>query len=754
MKIMNLLFFLLIAFALKAQIDTKITPEQNKRIDSLVILINSTEKDTIKLNALESLYKIYAKINSDSVTKYVDQSLKVIEGFKSPKEIAHHYDKIADFYWFQNNFPLAKEFYFKELKIDEELLDKTEISKTYCYLGEVFNAEGNYVQAIEYYQKSLRIAEEIGDKMRMMNNYYLIGIVHRRQLNFEQAIEYYLKSFKMAEEIGDKTSMSHCYNSIGIVYRSQKDYTKALEYYQKSLKLKEELKDKKGMAIGYNNIGNIHSLIKNYPKALEYYNRSLKIMEETSNKQGTSMVFGNIACLYDSLKNYNEAIVFAEKSLEIANEISSIDDQRLAQETLHHSYKGLENYKEALKHYELYKSLNDSIYNAEKYKQLTKIEAEYQNEKKQKEIELLKIVSAVESRKQKAIIYSVVSVLLLVLVFALLTQRNYLQKQKANILLAKQKEVIEEKNEKLNQQNEEIAAQRDAVEELNKEVTFQRDEISAQRDNLYIQNKLALEQRDEITRQKKSITDSIAYAKHIQTAMLPNDNEVSQVIPDSFIFFRPLDIVSGDFYWANKINGKSIVAVADCTGHGVPGAFMSIMGINFLNSIVIEQGIEDPGEILTILNRQVIATLSHTDTYLQDKDGMDISLCIIDWLKMEMCYSCAKNRILIIRDGILFQSDANKYSIGKSPLVEKIEFSSDIIPIKKGDVIYLMTDGYVDQFGGPHRTKFLTSKFKKLIAEISNLDINSQKNKLEETIAEWQGNVLQIDDMLIVGLKI
>lgn len=746
MKITNLLCFLLLSFTLSAQNVAK-NPEQSRKIDSLLRIVNNTKEDTNRIVALEDLCYTSLRFNPDTARKYADRIINLSEKLGYFKGVAIGYEYTATSYWYQNNYPMAREFHFKQLKVEEELHDKKNITRCYYYIGEVYNAEGNYLQAIENYENSLKIAEEIKDKEGMANCYLLIGAVHRKLSNYSKALDYYQKSLKIAEELGDKSIICHCYNNIGVVYKSQGDYPKALEYYFKSLKIKEQIGDKNGMALGYNNVGNIHSLKKSYSDAFEYYNRSLKIMEEIGNKEGISMVFGNISCLKMNLKEYNKSIEFADKSYNIAKEIGSVDDEMAAQEYLYESYKGLGNYKKAFEHFKLYKSLSDSIFNIKKFNQITKIEAEYQNEKKQKEFELLKAVSEVESRRQKAIIYSVISVLLLVLAFTLLTYRNYLQKQRANVLLAKQKHEIEEKNEELNQQNEEIAAQRDALGQLNEEVT-------TQRDSLYDQKKIALEQRDEITRQKKSITDSIAYAKHIQTAMLPNDNEVIQVIPDNFVFFKPLDIVSGDFYWVNKLNGKSIIAVADCTGHGVPGAFMSVMGINFLNSIVVEQGVADPGEILNRLNHQVIGTLSHADTHMQDKDGMDISLCSIDYSKMVMRYSCARNRIIVCREGELLQSDASKYSIGKSPLVEKIEFSTGSISIKKGDLIYLMTDGYVDQFGGNNRTKFLTSRFKKLILEIAHLDLDEQKDILDKTITDWQGKYPQVDDMLVVGFRV
>jgi len=181
---------------------------------------------------------------------------------------------------------------------------------------------------------------------------------------------------------------------------------------------------------------------------------------------------------------------------------------------------------------------------------------------------------------------------------------------------------------------------------------------------------------------------------------------------------------------------------------------MSVMGINFLNSLVIEQGKVNPDGILTTLNEYVIKALSHADSNLQDKDGMDIALCSINWSTLEMQYSCAKIKILICRNGSIIQLVSDKYSIGKSPIVEKVTFSTNSFQLKNGDVIYLMTDGYVDQFGGKNRVKFLTSRFNELVKNIYSLSMDKQLEIIEKNINEWQGSYPQVDDILIVGIKV
>jgi len=766
MKILHVFLLLLVSFVLKGQSGKFLKPEQSNKIDSLFAALKSANHDSTKIQINLSIGDVLLDSSPDSAIVFYTNALSILNAYSfnndesSPLRStmlslkAKVLRNIANANDSKGNFNLAITYCKQSLAISEELNDKMNIAACHKNIGIYYDELSNYNEALDHYLKALKIYEEISFKKGIAACLNNIGNINQYQGNFKGALDYYLKALNIVEELKDKSRIAICNGNIGMIYFDLHKYDSAIEYYNKSLKAREELVDKKGMAICFNNIGIVHVYEGNFQHAIKFFHKALSLEEEITDKEGISISYGHLADAYNNLKEYDKAIIFGKKGLTVAKEIGALRWEKNANTYLSDSYEGLSDFKQALFHYKQFRLLNDSIFNIEKYKQVAKMEAVYQNEKKQKEIELLNkdkeeqaAISAAESRKQKAIIHSIVVILLLVLVFAFLSTRSYLQKRSANILLAQQKVEIEEKNEELNQQNEEIAAQRDTLGQLNEEVT-------AQRDDLFVQRKIAIEQRDEITRQKKNITDSIAYAKHIQTAMLPNQNEINQVLPDNFVFFKPLDIVSGDFYWVNNVNGKSIIAVADCTGHGVPGAFMSVMGLNFLNSIVVEQGVTDPGDVLNQLNSLVINALSHEDAHFQDKDGMDISICCIDWSKMNVSYSCARNKIIVCRGNEILQSDANRFSIGKSPFAEKIEFVTGSFAVQKGDMIYLMTDGFVDQFGGPQRIKFLTSRFKKLALEIAHLETNKQKSILEKTIDEWQSNYHQIDDMLIVGFRV
>ncbi len=296
-------------------------------------------------------------------------------------------------------------------------------------------------------------------------------------------------------------------------------------------------------------------------------------------------------------------------------------------------------------------------------------------------------------------------------------------------------------------QKEEIEAKRDAIEE-------QRDEIEAQRDELQKQRDLANHQRDQIAEQKKEITDSIIYAKRIQNATLPTDFHAEEFIQEAFVLFKPKDIVSGDFYWVGRSgNNKLVVIAADCTGHGVPGAFMSMLGISFLNKIVNEKGISKPHSILNRLRENVIRSLHQKGSENEAKDGMDIALCTIDRTKMKLEFAGANNPLYLIRNNEAFITKGDKMPI--AIFDDMSSFSTNEIDIQIGDAVYIFSDGFADQFGGPRGKKFKYKPFRELLISISQKPMSEQKEILNQTITDWMGDKYeQVDDILVIGFRI
>jgi len=289
------------------------------------------------------------------------------------------------------------------------------------------------------------------------------------------------------------------------------------------------------------------------------------------------------------------------------------------------------------------------------------------------------------------------------------------------------------------------------------EITAQRDEVEAQRDEIETQRDFAIEQKEILINQKKGITDSINYAKRIQTAILPPDIYINELIPDNFIFYKPRDIVSGDFYWVKQVKEFIIIVAADCTGHGVPGAFMSMLGISFLNEIVQRREITQANQVLNELRRQIKRSLRQHGKGGETQDGMDISICVIDIQKNELQYAGAFNPLYIIKD-VNGKSELNEIKADRMPVGffhgKEKSFTNHELQLEIGDTVYMFSDGFIDQIGGKDEKKFLSKNFKELLLEIHNNPMYGQKEILETRFNEWTKGYEQLDDVLVIGFRI
>lgn len=286
-------------------------------------------------------------------------------------------------------------------------------------------------------------------------------------------------------------------------------------------------------------------------------------------------------------------------------------------------------------------------------------------------------------------------------------------------------------------ENERVLEQK--VVERTEEVVRQKEEIQ--------------EKNQELEILYKQVTDSIHYAKRIQEAILPPQELFDQLLPNSFVLYKPKDIVSGDFYWLDKKGESVFCAAVDCTGHGVPGAFMSIVGSNLLKDAVNNSDFYAPSEIMDKLNEGVTSTLHVGLTEKQTKDGMDMTLCSFDFKKMELQFAAAFNPLYLVRNGQMIQYKADKFPVGAF-VGEKRKFANNSIQLQKGDMVYIFSDGYADQFGGPKGKKFMAGTFRNLLLEVSALTASEQRKKLDDTIEMWRGHLEQVDDILIIGIKI
>ena len=682
---------------------------------------------TFALNSFGLIY--YYQGDYAKATEYHAQSLKIKEEIGDKRGKATSLNNIGLIYYAQGDYAKAIDYYTQSLKIREEIGDKQGIGASLNNIGIIYQEQGDYAQAIDYYTQSLKIREEIGDREGIAICLINYGNIYIDQGDYAQAIDYFTRSLKIKEEIGDKNGISASVNNIGIIYYQQGDYTKAIEYYTQSLKIYEELGDKSGIATSLGNIGGVYQAQGDYAKAIDYYTQGLKIREEIGDKQGIAQSLNKIGGIYNVLGDYTKALEYSQRSLAIAQEIGVAEETKNAASLLWKINKKLGRYKESLEMYELYTSTRDTLESEANQKAVIQQEYKYAYEKQAAadsitNAEADKVKDALltaekaenkqhqlEATAQKQQAYFLYGGLGLALLFGGFIFNRFR-------ITSKQKGVIEEQKGKVETTLQEVEHQKEIIEEAHKE-----------------------------------ITDSIDYAERIQRSFLATKEILDTNLKDYFVFFKPKDVVSGDFYWADLLsNGTFAVVNADSTGHGVPGAIMSILNISSIEEAV-KEGSTTPHEIFNKTRQSIIKRLKKDGSPEGGKDGMDASIVCFDFENKKLTYTAAQNPIWIIRDGNLTEIKPEKMPIGKHDL-DHMPFVGGEFDLQKGDQVYTLTDGFQDQFGGPKGKKFMIKKMREYLLSISHLPMQEQHEKLDEVFSNWKGDLEQVDDVCVIGVKV
>lgn len=589
----------------------------------------------------------------------------------------------------------------------------------------IYNASD---RAIELANEFLILAEEIDSTEIIEYCYEILGEAYFYQEDYNTALSYFKRFLNLQRQQKDERGLARAYNNLGIIYRALEDYPEAVLCYEKSLDINKALNDSNGISSTYNNLGVLHEKLNLFGQARDYYNKSLEIELQSNQLDGISTSYLNLGGINFKLRNYARAIEYCQKSIEICDSLDFTHTLELNYDILYRTYKELENSNQALFYLEEFYKLKNKRINKETNAHIAELELKYQNNKKEQEIELLQ-----KQKKQKSRLNYIGLAILLAFAILLIVLFSF------NNIRRKKNKILQIRNAEVLQQKEEIEAQRD--------------EIEAQRDEIQRQKELSESQTEQIKKQNRDITDSIEYAKHIQIALFPDKITLQKVLKDGFCLFKPKDIVSGDFYWVGQVENKSIIVAADCTGHGVPGAFMSIIGINFLNEIVFDEEIIQPNLILNELRKKIIKTLVNANRIEKSKDGMDVALVVIDYDNMKLEYAGAYNHLYYIRDHMLNSIKADRMPVGLSDKAIA-PFTNHTIDIQKGDIFYMFTDGYADQFGGPNRKKFRVGNLRELLLDIHEKEMVEQKRALFETFINWKSDQPQVDDVLSIGIKI
>jgi serine phosphatase RsbU (regulator of sigma subunit)/Tfp pilus assembly protein PilF len=690
--------------------------------------------DTVKLLKLFTIGEKLLTTKPDSSIVIFNVILTNARKINNQPFVARSYGSIGTAHLYRANYNESEKFYKLALEEWTKLNNLKMIGGNLSNLGNVYWYLGKFDKAIDYYIKSMNIREKISDTLGIATAISNIGIVHQIQKNFKKANEYYFKSLgyyqtlikaykknKKTDLSNIKSGLSNSFNNIGAIYLEFKNLDSASVYIEKSLKLREEFGDSMNMVSCMLNLGDIYLQKKQFNKSEQYLNNAKKISLNSGNTRIVISSYDALSNLYRTMsetnnlpqaeknKLLNKALENSLKGIPLAKKAGLLLIQKSIYQGIANAYRGLKNYELSIKYTDSLIAINDSIFSGEKTKAIGELEAVYQTEKKQKEIELLekdKALDKAEIQAKKNQQFMLFGGLILVAFFGIFMFNRFR-------VTRKQKNIIE----------------------------IQKVEVE--------------QQRDEINEKNQLITESIEYAKTIQEAIITTHQTFKDIFTDLFILFKPKDIVSGDFYWGYKSKSNKVFwAAADCTGHGVPGAFMTMIGTSLLNEIIIEKEIEDTNLILDELRTSIIQTMNkNIDIHSNEKmrNGMDIALCCWDLTTNKLSFSGANNPLFLVRNQELIELKGDKQPIG---IYKKMTpFTKQTLQIQKGDKIYTFSDGYPDQMN-EQESRLKIANFKKLVLETALIATSEQKDIFESTYERWKGNYDQMDDVVLIGVEI
>lgn len=710
---------------------------QTSELDSLLTILKDLKEDTVKVHTLNQISALLYGTDPDEAIAYGTSAKELAEKNNDQIGLATAYKNIGLGHYFKADYKEALQNWESALTIYDELGDEKLVANILSNVGAVFYTSGVYDEAIKSYLQALRLAEKLNDSLRIATLDLNIGLVYSEQASkLDIAKDYYLKAIKMAEIIGYTELMGLGSANLGEAYFKLNSYDSALHYFERSiLILTEEIY----LAGSLNKMGLIFAERGDYETAIKYQQDALKTALKGQAELAIPEIYMALAYTYSKQGEYRQAIDFYLKSKSKAEELGLNKELSEAFKGLAETYAKLGDYTNAYAYLHQQDTLDNAIYRLETEDNTAELMFDYQLEKKQNEIKVLEqaaVIDELKSRRQRVLILTIglFGLLLLISAVGFYNRMNFIRKT----------------NRKINAQKDEIESQRDEIES-------HRDKIQLQHDLVYSQKEL--------------ITDSISYAQRIQSALLPSREILDELVPDHFVVFKPKDIVSGDYYWVKEVMGHVVIVEADCTGHGVPGAFMSMLGMTLLNDLINDRCFNAPSAILEQLRVKIKGLLVQNGDSEEQKDGMDMALAILNKNNRELHFAGANNPLYVIRDKeipagedlepyasqegedyVLYEIKGDRQPIGVH--WEETSFRTHSIRLVEDDTFYLFSDGIVDQYGGEHRKKFKSLNFKKLLLSIQNESMKKQGEIIETAFETWKGDVEQIDDVSVLGVKI
>jgi len=576
-------------------------------------------------------------------------------------------------------------------------------------IADAFWYTAKYDEAFNFYYKAYVLADSIHNKRETARSLYNLGWLSCIDQKKYEDIVYLYRSLKISKEIKNTDAILNAYNAIGDCYlhkyqdlRLRSDFDSTIFYFEAAIDFARKTKQYKQLTIFYSNLGDLFYFIKDYPTAKFYHQNSLDRYRLNRGDVSVAYVYFKIALCDFELGNKQQALKVIEESYKIFKASGQRDSELDALQNLAMAYYDLEDYKVAVDYYDKYIKLKADIDRTTYSNSLKGMEGSSNLEKANAKMMQLQQTNEIEELKNKrktTYISFLIGVAFIIVIIAYLLFRQNKLRQNSNIQLQNQNKIISEK--------------------------------------------------------KHEIEQSIEYAKGIQTSFLPDKELLDIFLPSNFIFYQPKDIVSGDFYWFQTSKNKKqiLIACADSTGHGVPGALMSMVGINMLQQFCGTEKLHPPAMILKNLNNEIKNALKQNSEQSKQRDGMDIGLIHLDLENNKLLFSGANRPLYIIRNKELMELKATKSAIGGFTKYNQ-EFEESEFQLKKGDMVVMTTDGYADQFGGESGKKLMTKKLKNFLMEVSHLSSEEQFSQIESGFNNWKGKYDQVDDVCIIGITV
>jgi serine phosphatase RsbU (regulator of sigma subunit) len=687
------------------------------RMDSLELQLKNAKTDKDRCDIMNECALYIINKDPDRASEYANKAKILATSIQYQDGEGFALYNLANVAFYQDDYETSLKLFDEAEKIFQSAKNNRGLGYVECTRGEVQTYEGKYSDALTSLFSGMKYFEEAKDKVGIARVDINIGLIHYYQKNYAEALKYFNQALLNADEVRKGDASLY----IGKVYVEQDNYAQAKKYLETANEIGHKNQDNYIISDCLYLLARTDVFYGKKTSAEKRFLKALEINEELENFSGISGCCNQLGLLYLGQTKVEDAVKYFRKAYSVSQEKGIKEETKQACLGLSNSFNYQKMYDSAYFYLKQNNRINEELLSEEASKKLATLEASLAAQKREAEVESERKVRAFTER---VIIFSSIAVfLVMVIISYILYNRNKL-KQKAN--------------QKLEALNKDILHQRDIIEEKHKE-----------------------------------ITDSINYAERIQRAMLASkaalDNSFNKIPSRAvaggqadaatqsqdnyFIFFKPKDVVSGDFYWASPLsNGKFAMVTADSTGHGVPGAIMSMLNMNSLKEAV-KQELSEPADILNYTRSVIISTLANDGSAEGGKDGMDCCLLVYDLKNRKLSFSAANNPVWIVRGAEVLEYKSDKMPVGKHDR-QDTPFTQHQVDLRAGDVVYTLTDGFPDQFGGEKGKKFMSKNLRELLAANAQLPMNAQKSLLDKTFREWVGNLEQVDDVTVIGVRI